>query len=495
MKKILLVLTFMIMILSCSEKSKQEVWPKYRGPDGTGIAALNSRPPISLDENNLRWKTELPAGFSSPVIWDDKIYLTGAEEESKKLSTICVSKKDGRILWQADIQIETIESHHPISNSAQNSTVTDGNLVVSCFGSCGLLCYNTSGELLWKYPGSCARYMYGNAASPIIKDNMVIYVHDDGDNRFIAALDKTTGAELWKTHLSHPELSNQAGQSTPCIYKDMVILHKVEQIAAFSLPDGKVIWNHTILTEAASSPIIADKKVIVSCWSNLSDELERPLYPDFEKLVKKYDSDYNNKISIDELPEDLMLYERAEVNNLPMSSGTIKRFFGWFDSNSDNEIEKEEWISTIEEIKSEYFRPSGLVAINAESTGDLSDSAVIWRISKGMSEVPTPIYYKNRLYMIKDGGILTCINPETGEIIYQKRIGAPGAYLASPVIANDQLFVCGYNGKVTVLKTGDEFEILAQSDLNDNIAATPAIVGNSIYLRTKTALLAYQNKM
>lgn len=95
--------------------------------------------------------------------------------------------------------------------------------------------------------------------------------------------------------------------------------------------------------------------------------------------------------------------------------------------------------------------------------------------------------------MIKDGGILTCVNPEDGSIIYQNRIGAPGAYLASPVVANGLIFLFGYNGKATFIQTGDVFKMIAHSDLQDNIAATPAIIGNSIYVRTKTSLLAYSN--
>lgn len=95
--------------------------------------------------------------------------------------------------------------------------------------------------------------------------------------------------------------------------------------------------------------------------------------------------------------------------------------------------------------------------------------------------------------MIADGGFLTCINPETGNIIYQTRVGNPGAYFATPVAANGLIYLFGYNGRLTVIKAGDKFKIVTRYNFKDNIVATPAIIENSIYIRTKKGLLAYSD--
>ena len=131
------------------------------------------------------------------------------------------------------------------------------------------------------------------------------------------------------------------------------------------------------------------------------------------------------------------------------------------------------------------------MAINPDSKGQISDSSIIWRVPEDIPEVPSPIFYRGRIYMIKDGGTFTCVNPETGKVLYKSRIGNPGSYLASPVATNGLIYVFGYNGRLKILKAGDEFKIVAEHNFKDNIGATSAIVGNTIYIRTKKTLMAY----
>jgi outer membrane protein assembly factor BamB len=489
MEKLFLTIVALSLVCSCGKKTI-ESWPRFRGPDGTGIAGKNAMPPVEFSQKNLLWKTDLDSGFSSPVIWEGRLFITGARESEKKLTTYCINREDGKILWRSEIIPDSIERHSPISNAAQNSCATDGERVISCFGSFGLISYNMDGKELWRFKTGCAKYSYGYASSPIISDNMVIYMHDDISSRFLVALDKISGKEIWKTPFKAP-FSSQSGQSTPCIYNDLVIVHKIGAVAAYSLSDGSLIWNHNILTEAASSPVMAGDKVIVSCWYNISDESERPEYPDFEEMISKYDSDKDHLISEEELPAELMLFDRAEIRDIPRSSVSFKESFRGLDGNKNNELDKAEWQDIIEYLKTNFLKPSGIIAINAGLKGEISDSSVLWRISNKMSEVPSPLFYKNRIYMLKDGGILTCINPDDGSIIYQTRAGAPGVQLASPIVANEMLYLFSFNGKVTVIQTGDSCKIVSRNDLKENIASTPAVISNSIYIRTITRLMAY----
>jgi len=105
--------------------------------------------------------------------------------------------------------------------------------------------------------------------------------------------------------------------------------------------------------------------------------------------------------------------------------------------------------------------------------------------------VPTPIYYRGRVYMIKNGGIITCLEAESGKVLYRERLGASGPYLSSPIAANGNIYIPSNNGVITVIKAGNNLEILAQNDLGEKIYSTPAVIGNILYVRTRENLYAF----
>ena len=490
MKKIIVISLTLLFIFSCTNKKNEKWWPQFRGPEGSGVASDNARPPVKFEDKNLKWKTDLPIGFSSPVIWDNKIFLTGFIEDKKELTILCLNRIDGKILWQKSFTPDTLEKYSSISNPAQNTPVTDGERVITYFGSCGLICYDMQGEFLWKFSKPTTKFRFGNATSPVIAGGKVILIKDEGENRYLLALDKTTGKEIWKKGFQLDKLIDWGGNATPCIYKDIIIVHRVGEVAAYSVNDGSYIWGYKILTEASGSPVMAENKVLINCWYNISDDADRPKVPDFDGLLQKYDSDKNGKINKTEFPEDMMLFQRPGMKEIENTSLQIKSFFDDLDGNHNKEIDKEEWSQVTDWIKT-FSKPSGLIAINSNSSGQLSDSAILWRVTKNLSEVPSPIYYRKRAYMIKDGGFITCLNPENGNVLFQSRIGNPGPYLASPVAANGLLYIFGYNGKLKILKAGDELNIVGEHDFKDKIGASPAIIGNTIYIRTNSGLLAY----
>jgi outer membrane protein assembly factor BamB len=493
MKDIVIQLLMLFLVSSCGNKNNEQWWPQYRGPESSGVASEKAKPPIKFDDQNLKWEADLPVGFSSPVIWDNKIFLTGFIEDRMELTTLCLSRIDGKILWQRSFSPDTLEKYHSISSPAQSTPATDGERVITYFGSCGLLCYDMDGELKWKYTKPAAKFIYGNAVSPIITGNKIILLNDEGKDRYLLAIDKSTGREIWKKDFEPDTLIDWGGNATPLIYRDIIIVHRVGEVAAYSVNDGSDLWSYKILTEASGSPIMAEDKVLVNCWYNLSDDTERPEVPDFNEMLQKYDSSKNGKISKRELPKDLMLLQRLEMKEIKNTSLSAREVFGDIDENGDKEIDKREWNLVIDFIKI-FSKPSGLIAIKADSKGELNDSSVIWMITKNIAEVPSPIFYKNRAYMIKDGGFITCVDPDNGNVLYQTRIGNPGPYLASPVAANGLLYIFGYNGKLKILKAGDEFKIVGEHDFKENIGASPAIIGNTIYIRTSRGLMAYSDR-
>jgi len=487
------IIGFFIIIIfacSCGKKNGDKVWPQFRGINSSGVSSEDARTPVKFEDKNLDWKIELAEGVSSPVIWNNKLFLTGYLEDKRELQTICINRKNGKILWQSSVFPDTIEKHHSISSPAQSTVVTDGDRIISYFGSCGLICYDMDGKMQWKYSIPCNRAQYGSATSPVIADDKLILIYDIGRNRYLLALDKFTGNLLWKTGFQTFNVPNLGGDATPVIHNDVIIVHRVGELAGYSVKNGSLLWNHRLLTQGSSTPIIVDNKVVAACWSNSTEEEQRTQIPDFNELIQKYDSDNNGTLSRQEFPSDLVLYTRPEILDLESSINYL-RSFSSFDLNKDKELNHTEWITYINQLKDTYYKESGLIAINSDSKGQLAESSIIWRVPESVPEVPSPLFYMNRIYMIKDGGILTCINPETGAVIYKTRIGNPGSHLASPIASNRNIYIFGYNGKLKIVKAGDEFSIVAEHDFKDDIGATPAIIGSTIYIRTRNSLLAY----
>jgi len=136
-----------------------------------------------------------------------------------------------------------------------------------------------------------------------------------------------------------------------------------------------------------------------------------------------------------------------------------------------------------------------LVAIRPGGKGELTESNVAWKQTRGLPYVPSPLFYRDRVYTVKDGGIISSYDAVTGEPAYQQeRLNAIGNYYASPVAADGRVYLASLDGRVTVVEAGGELpKVLHQADFGERIGATPALVGRSIYLRTASALYAFRN--
>jgi outer membrane protein assembly factor BamB len=493
MKKTICIILLSALILSCKNKIKDQIWPQFRGINGSGVAAETARPPVIFDSTTLSWKAELPQGVSSPVIWKNKLFVTGFNDSKKELQTICLNRKNGNILWTSTVVPDTIEICHSISSPAQSSVVTDGERVITYFGSCGLYCYDMQGKLLWKYQLACSNDWPGSGTSPVIADDKLILIRDSNEP-FLLALYLDNGTVAWKKNLNNNPIPSNGGHSVPCIYKDWIFVHRVGEVTCYSIFDGSQIWSYKLLTSGVSSPIVAGDKVVTACWYNFSEENQRGKLPGFDDLIKYYDKNQNGTISETELPDDMILFTRPEITDLENTTGSVRNFMWYIDTNQDGEITRQEWDNCLEILKDTFYKPAGLLALNLENKGELYDSSLLWRVTDNIPEVPSPVFYQNRIYMVKDGGIVSCVDPENGRVIYSMPLGNRGGYIASPVVANGNVYIFSLNGKMKILKTGDKFEIAGEYDFKDKILATPAIIGNNIYIRTRNELLAYSGK-
>ena len=135
------------------------------------------------------------------------------------------------------------------------------------------------------------------------------------------------------------------------------------------------------------------------------------------------------------------------------------------------------------------------LAIRPGGHGEATQSQVVWKHGRGLPYVPTPLYYENRLYLVRNGGLLTCLNATNGATLYEEeRIGTVGDYYASPVAAGGKLCLFSQSGTATVVAAGDELKVLARNPLGESVAATPAIMGTILYVRTAAALYAFQQR-
>ncbi len=162
--------------------------------------------------------------------------------------------------------------------------------------------------------------------------------------------------------------------------------------------------------------------------------------------------------------------------------------FGWADRNGDGFLTSDEWSDIVQESVSEH----GLVAVQAGGSGDQTEKHLLWRYTKEYSEITSPLIYRGVLYVVKDGGIVTSLNPATGEAYKTGRSkDAIEKYFSSPVAADGKVYLLSNDGKVSVLKADPQWEVLAVNDLGEECQATPAISGKSIYVRTAKALYSF----
>jgi hypothetical protein len=201
-----------------------------------------------------------------------------------------------------------------------------------------------------------------------------------------------------------------------------------------------------------------------------------PNLPAFETVLEKLDTDKNGALSHQEFQADKEMGDH----------------FGWVDENADQVIDAREWEIT----RTMGMGESGAVALRAGlASGKVDPASVLWRVKKNLPYIPAPLYYKDVLYLVKKGGIITTLDPATGRLLKEGRsTDAPGDYYASPVAADDKVFMASVEGKVSVLKAGAEWQVLGVNDIGEPIHATPALAGGRIFVRTRGAMYCFGMK-
>ena len=429
-------------------------WPTWRGPSNAGIAPAATPPTKWSETENVKWKTKVPGlGFSTPIVWNDRIYLltaiegedtapkappadsdsAGADADKKggkrgkggggfggglkptkfhEFVVMALNRADGKIIWQKTARKEVPhEGRHQTNSYASGSPVTDGEHLYVPFGSRGFYCYDLNGNLKWEkdFGDMQTRMSFGEGSSPALAGNMLIIHWDHEADSFIVGLDKKTGREVWRK-----TRDERSSWSTPLIVevggKLQAIVVATKRTRSYDPATGDVIWEASGMTEnVIPTPVTGHG----------------------------------------------LLYA---------TSG---------------------------------FRGNALQAIKLTARGDVSDSdSIVWSLRKGTPYTPSPALSGDRLYFTKgNDAYLSCVNALTGEVHYQDQqlAGLRGIY-ASPIAANGNLYIIGRNGTSVVIKDTTKFEVVATNVLNENIDASPVAVGKDLFLRTHEHLYCFTEK-
>jgi len=448
----MIVRTFLCLLPLVAFGANNENWPAWRGPLHNGVSPTGD-PPLEWGEGkNVKWKVKVPGrGTSTPIVWDNQIFLHSAIPTGKKVEPpaakpetggpaagalpqapdggaertrqrqgsgggmrsqqptevmrfeiISFDRKTGSVLWQKTLREELPhEGHHGDHGFASYSPITDGEHLISYFGSRGLHCLDLKGNIKWqKDLGKMqTKNAFGEGTSPALHQNTVVALFDHEGPDFIAAFDKNSGKELWRT-----PRDEETTWSTPLVVnvngKPQVVVSATRKIRSYDLATGKQIWECAGMTaNSIPSPVTSD--------------------------------------------------------------GVLYAISG--------------------------FRGSALLAIKlAGGSGDLTDSpAILWRHNKSTPYVPSPLLYGDKLYFFAvNNAMLSCFDTKTGKpLIDAERIDDLQGVYASPVGAKDRVYLVGRNGAAKVIKNSGKLEVLASNRLDDRIDSSPAIAGKDLFLR------------
>jgi outer membrane protein assembly factor BamB len=439
-----------IISLSCSlagQTKTERQWPGYRGYMSSGILD-NAKLPESFDPSamkNIKWKIEIPGlGTSSPVIWDNFLFLTTAVSKSDSAGfnpgsqigvvsvndssvhqwkVLCLDKNTGKLIWEktAHTGIPAMK-RHPKSSHANESVATDGKYVIAFFGSEGLYCYDMKGNLQWQKNFGVLKSVFVTmksaqwefASSPVLYNGVVVIQVDVLENSFIAAFDAKTGKELWKT-----TRDDYPGWSTPNIYKQSgktyIAVNGYKHIGGYDFENGKEVWKMSGGGDIPiPTPVIGENMIYI----NGSHGKSSPVFA-ISSLAKG----------------DISLAEQT----------------------SSNEFVK-------------------------------------WSKPRLGSYIQSLLLYRNHLYNIQWNGTVTCMDPITGNELFTGKLGKARSFYSSPVASDGKIYITDEQGTVYIFQDGSEFKLLAEISLNDPSMTAAAITDGAIYFRTQHFLIAIGNK-
>jgi outer membrane protein assembly factor BamB len=451
-----------------------EDWLQFRGPNASAVSAATGLPVEFGRDKNMLWRTPLPPGQSSPVVAGDHIFLTAVD--NKRLFTFSLERATGRIQWRREAPRLRQGPLHQLNGPASPTPVSDGRNVYVFFYDFGLVSYAPDGNELWRLPLGPFNNPFGMAASPVLAGGTLVQVCDGETGSFVVALDAATGKVKWRKE--RPDATR--GFSTPLIYRPdngpvQALVAGSHKLMSYSVESGEQLWFVRGLTwQLKPTPVMDRDAIYVLGWAGGSDPGQQEEVQPFEEMLQRLDQNKDGKLSKEEIGDPKIVKDWAET-----------------DLDHSGYLEERDW----EAYRNKRTAQNGFTAFRLGGKGDMTSKNFLWRYTKSLPNATSPLLYRNVLYLVKDGGILTSLDPRNGEVLKQARItGAAGAYYSSPVAADGRIYTLSEDGQGAVLKAGGDWELLQVNDLAEQAYASPAIVDGKIYLRTQSALYCFAGK-
>ena len=429
-------------------------WAQFRGPNAGDVGDDPALPDTWSETENVVWKIDLPGlSWSSPVVWEDTIFVTSAISAGDEVEPIPglydpgddngatrssevhrwvvwnIDLHTGAVRWEREMHRAAPEIARHIKNSfASETPVTDGRRVYVYFGTAGVVAaLNMSGETVWYTELGAYETTggFGSAASPTLHGDRLYVVNDNVTRSFMVALDRDTGAEIWRVE------RDERGQNwaTPFVWENElrteIVTAGTQGVRSYDL-DGNLLWEiHGMSGLTVPTPF--SRHGLLYIGSGYPGGGLRPVY-----VVRPGAS---GDISIWS-PDD-------------MRTGLNFGFPGVKASSDD-------------------------VAWAYPLLGTYNTSALV---------------YGNQYYTLLDRGFLVAHDARTGDEVYgRRRLEIGNGFTASPWAYNDRIFLLSEDGETFVVRAGPEFEILHTNPLNEMTLATPAVANGSLIVRTRTKL-------
>lgn len=467
-----------------------ENWPQFRGPNGQSIAEGQTLPESFGPSDNVKWKTALPTGHSSPIVWGDRIFLTA--NEGTDLQMICLDRTNGEVLWTKSRSIKELQTYSHVDSSPSASTpCTDGERVAFLFGDYGVVVTDFEGHVVWEKQFLVSSSDFGYGASPALVDGKLLINGDGGIRSGLICFDFETGEEEW--FAERP--GNWISFSTPYVWRHGEVTEVLQagssMLSSYDFSNGEPIWHVTNMPGfTCPTPVANDDAAYFGAWTTMhasGSNLIRSIFPEEVELTdeqaedpkafyERFDLDKDNRLTREELPPS-----RA------------RDAFGFADANRNDFWDFEEFSPLFAEKNQAGGRGRNvLVSVAAGGKGDVTESHIQWETRRALPYVASPLLYQGRLYYVKKGGYVSCVEPASGVPYFEsKRLGISGEYYASPIGVDGKVVVASDSGIIAVLKASDEFEILFTVDMEESILASPAVADNHLYLRTEHHLWAF----
>lgn len=262
-----------VWLLLCATCVQAADWPQFRGPTGNGVYEGAALPTEWGPETNVAWKTSIPGkGWSSPIVWKGKAYLTTAvpKDGGQALRVLCVDAASGKIDW--DKQVFTLGADAPKIHSknshASPTPTTDGERLYVHFGHGGTAALSLKGDVVWERQGLYKQPVHGSGGSPILVDGLLIFSIDAVDKQAVVALDAKTGKTTWETpRKSKP--GKPFAFSTPAVLEEkgqkQIISVGSDLVAGYDAKSGKEVWRSSFTGYSIiQRPVLAHQMVYFS---------------------------------------------------------------------------------------------------------------------------------------------------------------------------------------------------------------------------------------